>query len=617
MRYFIGPGADELSEHYEVLSTLEPAIEYLQDKKYLAVDTETEGLDFLTQKMIMLQIGDDVNQFVIDTRYVDIEPLRDILESNSITKILHNVKFDYKFIKKYSNITMNNCWDTMLVDQVIYCGKYTIRYSLKDLCKRYMQIELSKDVRDQFIGLENKPFSDNQIVYGAKDVEYLCFIRKAQEQKLIKHKLEAVAKLENNASLALADIEFNGFKLDQDQWSDIAESSHDEMVQYEDTLDQLVMVNPKLSRFVNPHVQTQLFTAIENIRKIMVKWSSPIQVLRVFKELVPKLENVNGKELIKHRNHGLIDNYIKYKEKAKLATSYGIEFLKNIKIDNKIHTSFKQVLNTGRIASNSPNMQQIPADNRFRHCFIPDENQVLVSADYSSQELCIIATGSKDPVWLDILEKSGDLHSECADLVFQEKWKQADKKERKKLRTNVKTINFGLAYGMGPFKLANTLQISTDEAQILIDKYFSVFPSIKKFLNRLGNYGKKYGHIRTFAPFRRIRWFEDWFPNMGFSYADKKTLGTIERASKNTPIQGTGADMTKYALVLLRGRIQTCKLPVKLVMTVHDQIDTMCHADYAEEWAETLKGIMEEAAEHILGNKLLKAEPTITTKWEK
>ena len=156
-----------------------------------------------------------------------------------------------------------------------------------------------------------------------------------------------------------------------------------------------------------------------------------------------------------------------------------------------------------------------------------------------------------------------------------------------------------------------------DLAQILIDKYFSVFPSIKKFLNSLGNYGKRYGHIKTFAPFRRIRWFEDWFPGMGFSSGDMKVLGAIERASKNTPIQGTGADMTKLALALLRNRIQRDSLPVKLVMTVHDQIDTMCPTDYATEWSEILSYEMERAAELILNNKLLKADPSINTKWEK
>ncbi len=202
-------------------------------------------------------------------------------------------------------------------------------------------------------------------------------------------------------------------------------------------------------------------------------------------------------------------------------------------------------------------------------------------------------------------------------IDVQDKWREADEKGKKKLRTNVKTINFGLAYGMGPFKLANTLQISTEEAQILIDKYFSVFPSIKKFLNSLGNYGKRYGHIKTFAPFRRIRWFEDWFPGMGFSSGDMKVLGSIERASKNTPIQGTGADMTKLALAFLRKRIQDDNLPVKLVMTVHDQIDTMCPTDYSTEWSEILSYEMERAAELILNNKLLKAEPSINSKWEK
>ena len=107
-------------------------------------------------------------------------------------------------------------------------------------------------------------------------------------------------------------------------------------------------------------------------------------------------------------------------------------------------------------------MQQIPADNAYRNCFKAPKDWSFVSADYSSQELNVIAFGSKDPVWLDALEAGADLHGLCAQLVFGDKWKNANKKERKELRTMIKTINFGLAYGMSKYKLSNTLNIDVD-----------------------------------------------------------------------------------------------------------------------------------------------------------
>ena len=137
------------------------------------------------------------------------------------------------------------------------------------------------------------------------------------------------------------------------------------------------------------------------------------------------------------------------------------------------------------------------------------------------------------------------------------------------------------------------------------------------FRSRLGEFGKKHGYIETFPPFKRKRWFTSWTPKM---YNDRDSfmeLGSIERASKNTPIQGSSADMTKLALVLLHRHIKKENLPVKIVMTVHDQIDTICPKDYADEWKTKMTDIMEQAANIIIKIGLLKAETTITNVWSK
>jgi len=628
MIYFVGP--DSILPCCEA-ATMEDVVNYCSTRHVLGVDTETEGLDFTCKKMIMFQIGDTTNQYVIDTRHVSIEPLRSVLEDVNIIKIFHNVKFDYKFIRKWSNITCQGVYDTFLAELVNNCGK-KIGFGLKDLVRREFGKELNKEIRNKFIGLDGAPYTQNQIVYGAEDVEYLCKLRDIQIPKTIENKLENVVALECEAALGFADIEFNGLDLDTTAWKELEAESTLKAEGLSINLDQMVIEDSRLNKFIKSYIQSDMFKPLDTIRKIDVKWTSPKQVLKVFQTLVPDLDDVNGKNMYKYRfKHEIIDNYIQYKEAMKLCTSYGDAFLKNLGTDNKIHTNFHQILDTGRVSSSKPNMQQIPADNRYRNCFIAPDGWSYVSADYSSQELNVIAFGSKDPVWLKALEEGQDLHSTCAELVYGEEWMNSGedscaylkKKAKcncpshKKLRTNVKTINFGLAYGMGPNKLADTLNITIDDAKLLIKKYFKAFPAIKGFLEKLGNYGKQYGYIKTFPPYNRRRWFTNWYPNISSSKGSKLELGSIERASKNTPIQGASADMTKKALILMREYIDMNKAPVKLVMTVHDQIDTICSNEYIDEWTQDMKHLMEVAANEIVTNGLLKAEVTVSKCWEK
>lgn len=174
-----------------------------------------------------------------------------------------------------------------------------------------------------------------------------------------------------------------------------------------------------------------------------------------------------------------------------------------------------------------------------------------------------------------------------------------------------------LAYGMGASKLAATIEVTMKEAKQLIEDYFKAFPSIGSFLSGQGNFGVVMGYVSTFAPFKRRRQFPGWRPGLRYVEEAQELLSTIERASKNTPIQGTSADMTKLALVKVRNYINKHNLPVKLVMTVHDQIDTIVRDDYAETWKGELTKLMEEAAAVIIPNGLLKADTNISSCWEK
>jgi len=625
--YFVGPDGLFEPEGYEK-ATIEDCYEYCKDKKALGLDTETTGLDFIEDRVVMLQIGDEANQFVIDTRHIDPSLLFTILSSESIVKVLANAKFDALMLRSTYGVELENVYDIQLVERILHTGNESVSFGLDSMVHRYLNKKLDKNVRTDGFS-STLPFSAGQIFYGAQDIEYLLTIGRLQHSLVQKFNLQHVVLLENAAVLAFADIEFNGLKIDPEAWIKLYQEALRESREIEEELDNILVRDSRFKSFVKTYVQADMFIPAEDLRKIDVNWSSPTQVLKVLRAIDPNLAGVNAKvDLAPLRGkHPLIDTYIQYKEMDKKVSSYGDKFLeKYVRPDGKIHTSFFQILETGRVSSKGPNMQQIPADNRYRNCFVPShEGWRFVSSDYSSQELCIIAYGSNDPVWIQALNEGKDLHSVCAELVFGDKWNnlaepgcaymesksKCNCKEHKKLRNFVKTINFGLAYGMTEHKLSAQLQIPLDEAKALITKYFSSFPSIGTFLNKLGNFAVANGYITTYPPFLRRRWF-------GKDYLeDYKLKGEVERAGKNTPIQGTAADMTKLAMVMIRKEVKRKAYPVNMVMVVHDQIDTECPEYFAETWRARMTEIMEEAAKTIIQTGILKADTQISEVWEK
>ena len=593
-------------------ASIEEMATMLDGSPILGIDTETTGLDFIDDQLLMVQIYNGEHNFVVDARTVHWEPhLKPFLEDKEVIKIAHNMKFDYKWFLKHE-CRIENAYDTMLAEKVIHGGKKGLRFGLKNLMYLYFDIEMSKETRNTFVG-HRGDFTRAQVVYGLGDTEKLLKIRELQMEQVNELGLRNVVNLENNAVLAFADIEYNGLFLDKDAWETAAK-------EVKTQIDTLFGEVEDILYDDFPEYRENQIDMFGGGRLCTLNWKSPKQVLAFMQKIDHTLESVGAPALkpitYKHR---IIEKYVSYKEKSKLYNAYGPDFYKYLKSDGKVHTSFDQILDTGRVSSRGPNMQQIPADNTYRNAFIPkDKDWLYVSSDFSAQELCIIAYGSKDPVWLSVLRKGGDLHSTCAELIFGTQWTSLgpnpkETPEGKKLRTHVKTINFGLAYGMGAFSLSNQLGITENEAKTLIKKYYATFPKIKGFLESLAKYGREHGSIRTFAPFRRIRSFDHWDKDD----TPRAEMAKIERASKNTPIQGTGADMTKYALVKIRKLIHERQLPVKMVLTVHDEINTIVHKDYAEEWAQLLSKTMEESAEVILGPGLLKSEADITAKWQK
>lgn len=391
-----------------------------------------------------------------------------------------------------------------------------------------------------------------------------------------------------------------------------------------------------------------------------INWNSPVQVLPLMKIVEPKLTGLSEEDINKTK-HPALKDLQRYREALKLTGTYGESFIReHLNRDGMVRTNFNQVISTGRVSSSKPNMQNIIVDEgekpddvgtRYRNAFVIDvDDDVFVDSDYVAQELTIIAYVSKDPVWADAIIKGYDLHSVCAELVYKGRWKegaehdcayyrmeigpdgvlvQAKKKckckAHKKMRNAIKSINFGLAYGMSEFKLSGMLQISLAEALALIQQYFATFPGIRKALDLFGKFGLQRGYIQTLAPFFRKRWFPYWWENR--MYVDQHilgiqtipALGDIERASMNMPIQGASADIVKVAMILVYNFIYDNNLgdKIKLRAQVHDQITTTCPRSMAEWWKEKLNDLMIEAGKLVIPTGILKADTQITECWTK
>lgn len=609
------------SDKYES-KTIEQCIEWLLTLEEVAIDTETEGLFDHKNKVIMLQLSDGEQGWAIDTRnnsYLGM--VMTVILANKIKLIAQNFKFDYKFLKK-AGYTTRQVFDTFLAECILTNGMKDRQLSLDALAIKYTDYILDKSTRNQFLGLNGKPFTDNQIIYGLKDVMCLPEIKRRQIEELNKLDLMPITELENAVTLALGDIEYNGLKIDREKWKALAKVKAAKIPQHEKELDDMVLAEPKLKKFWKKYTQVSMFEVEE--RKVSVSWSSPAQVLPLFKELGLPLTSSSEKEINIYQNDfPLVKKFIDYRKDLKLVSTYGENFLDYVNsTTGRVHTDIWQIVETHRVSSNNPNLQNLPASNEYLNCFIAADGFDIIGIDYAAQEARIAAAKSKDEVWMATFIEGKDLHSEVCKMMFHITDDLVRTKPAflrgKSYRDAAKTINFGVLFGMSKFKLSKSLSISVEEADGLIKTYFEATKGLKKFLDTMSAYGIKNGYIRSFKPYSIIRYFPEWREGLN-RFIDFKTYGEIERACYNTPVQGTGATMTKRALVKIREFILDNNLSelVFLIHVVHDATYTECKTEISEWFSKEQARLMIEAGEEFdLGIPIL-TDITIEKFWTK
>ena len=619
MIYFIGPPELIVNDAIRT-ATLEDLIVWLEDKTIVGVDTETEGFFDFSNEVIMLQIGDAKDQFVIDTRVTNVSRLKPFFESSTLVKVFWNAKFDVNFIRFSFGFRTSGIHDCFLAECLLTAGKTDAQLSLAAASIKYNNRSLNKETRNKFVNLGATPFTYNQIKYGAEDVEGLIPIKTKQDEILEMWMLNNTMKLEDKVVAVLADIEYNGMLLDPYKWIEVAKKTEKGCDEYIGVLDSIVLNDPRLSRFVPDGIQGNLFGYEE--RRIKINWGSPKDKLKVLNVIGIDVESSDVRALLTYRDEPLVAALIDYSKQKKLAESFGRDFIKYVNpITNRVHQNIWQILSTGRMSSREPNLTQIPSKGdmgkEIRGAFIASPGYKYVGGDLSQAELRIIADQSGDPLWIDAFISGGDLHSILASLVFNIPIEDAKKPTPFKpditYRDVQKTINFGLAYGMSEYKLSATIDVSIEVARDIISRFFEKVPLVKKYLDDLGASAVARFSARTPKPFYRIRLFDQ--PEIGEN--SFKVLGSIERAGKNHPIQGCCADIVKIALVLIKEHIDEHNLDIRIVNVIHDEIITECAESLAEEWRETMGTLMSSAAKVVLKKVPMEVDCKITDYWKK
>jgi len=290
------------------------------------------------------------------------------------------------------------------------------------------------------------------------------------------------------------------------------------------------------------------------------------------------------------KDHEIIQNVLEYRQYKKLQSTY-VDALPN-EINNKtgrIHTVYAQaVAATGRLSSNNPNLQNIPIrterGREVRKAFVPkNNNYVLLAADYSQIELRIIAALSEEETMINAFKNGEDIHASTAAKVFNVALDEVTREQR----SNAKTVNFGIIYGVSAFGLSNQTSLSRGEAKELIDTYYETYPKLKAYMSSQVDFAREHGYVETVL--NRRRYLKD------INSRNAMVRSGAERNAVNAPIQGSAADIIKLAMINIYSRFKQENFKSKMLLQVHDELVFDAHKDELETIKPIIKYEMENA----------------------
>ncbi len=522
----------------------------IEDEKIIVIDTETDGLDPLLNRLVGVSFCfSDEKCFYFPLQHPEfgwsnkkLKRLLRLLKDKLI--IGHNLKFDFKFLQKYISLDCLTYFDTMVAAYLFNPGKSKI--SLSDCVFR----EFNKKMIDYEEVTQGKRFSEvllqKAAKYSCEDVFTTYKLYGIYKPKLEKKKLvKLFSEIEMPLLQSLAQIELAGVFVDKNILHLQEKSLQDIICQLEEKIYTLAGVEFNLNS--PKQMQEVLYKKLKLPAKSKTKTG--------FSTSESALEGLVNE-------HSIVKYILEFRTASKLLNTYILSLPKLINhLTGRIHTNFNQTItSTGRLSSSHPNMQNIPiksdAGKNIRKAFVAQsEDFCILAADYSQMELRILAALSQDPQLLETFQKGEDVHTQTAKKIFE-----VDEVSKLQ-RALAKTINFGVVYGMGARALSRTAGITTIEAKDFIEKYFQKFTVVHSFIKSQIEKSKQTEIAYTF--------FGRALPLPEINSLNQRLRAQAERIAVNMPIQGTAADIIKLAMIKLNKVLPN---DAQIVLQVHDEL---------------------------------------------
>ncbi len=595
---------DHFYQHIDSPLSRKMLLKKLMQQTSVCFDTETTGLKALEVELIGIAFSFEIGKGYYVSFPENQSATKAILEEfipffeSDIQKIGHNLKYDIKVLSNYEIPVKGKLFDTMIAHYLI---NPDMRHNMDILAETYLNYQpvsitelIGKKGKNQ-LSMRVVPIEE-QTEYAVEDADITLQLKEHFTKELSEGNL---TKLFNEVELPLVAVlsamEIEGINLNTDFLKELSVALTDDIARlekgiYEQAGEEFNIASPKQLGIV-------LF---ENMKLVDKPKKTKTGQYKTSEDILSFLA----------KDHQIIRDIQEYRQYKKLQSTY-VDALPN-EINpktNRIHTVYAQaVAATGRLSSNNPNLQNIPIrterGREVRKAFIPrDENYVLLAADYSQIELRIIAVLSEEETMINAFKNGEDIHASTAAKVFNVPIDEVTREQR----SNAKTVNFGIIYGVSAFGLSNQTDLSRGEAKELIDTYYETYPKLKAYMTSQVDFAREHGYVETVL--NRRRYLKD------INSQNAIVRSGAERNAVNAPIQGSAADIIKLAMINIYNRFEKENFKSKMLLQVHDELVFDTHKEELEIIKPIIKQEMENAfkmtvpldVEIDLGNNWLEA----------
>jgi DNA polymerase-1 len=516
--------------------------------------------------------------------------LRPVLENPKVKKVGQNIKYDYTVLKRAGLEIKDMNFDTMIASHLLnpVRGEHNLKY-LASKHFGYKMLSFQELVGDK------KTIADIEIEkaanYSCEDADFTFRIKNKLLPILKNECLEKVFyELEMPLVCVLADMEINGIKVNKEELHYLAEELASEIEEISQQIFELA------GETFNPNSPQQLSDILFNKLKLASARKSATGHYSTSSFVLEKLRDKNP----------IIEKIIEYRNLAKLKDGFVIPLTRSINPKTgRIHTSFLQIgTSTGRLASSNPNLQNIPIRGErakeIRKAFIAEKGNLLLSADYSQIELRIMAHFSQDEILKRTFGEDKDIHTQTAIHLFNIPEDEITQDDRRK----AKAVNFGIIYGISPYGLAQGIGTDENTAKTIIDTYFSTHSQVKKFIDETLISAREKGYVATLMG--RKREIKD------INSDNTGLRNQAEREAINTPIQGTAAEVIKFAMINIHRKLKEENLNTRMLLQIHDEL----LFEVPEKELETVRTIVKDCMENAVSlNIPLKIAINIGENW--